>query len=246
MAISMTATWATILGATPMRMTGDYFRDMQLILERVAPEVTQPPYIVRQSDLPRLPIPVDTSAYASRDPSPAQRQALQDAGLWRGPAPLVVFTENLTDRLEAYGRFLHELAHLLPFAPAADTAYTPIELEASLHAVTAWAAEGNAEIADLPRWAPHHGRQYVRVTCHLWFRALRLCCLDVPPRYIMHWEYDLSPLSKYLEALTGELRATDSSTPFVDIVAAPVPESFADRFNADKAAWLQWREGATV
>jgi hypothetical protein len=224
-----------------MRMTNDHFRDMQAILQCIAPEVTQAPYIVWQANLPGLPSPVETSAYATPDPSPATRQALRDAGLWRGPAPAVVFVSPLDDRWEAYGRFAHELGHLVPFRPAPDTVHTPVELETDRHAVAAWAAEGNADIG-LPRWAPHHGRQYVRIAAHLWYRTLELCCLDIPKRYVLHHEYDLSPLDEYVGTLMPELRSTDPNTPIADILAMPEPDAFQVLFDRDKDRWLRSKE----
>lgn len=221
-----------------MRMTGDYFRDMQAILARVAPEVEQLPYLVMQADLPGLPAPIETGAYAMQLPCPATREALDAAGRWRGSAPVIVFVETLTDRLAAYGRFLHELAHLLPFVPATYVLSSPTELAASRDAYAAWAAAPDRDLADLPRWAPHHGRDYLRVVCHVWYRTFELCYLDIPPRYVLHHEYDLSPLGSYIDALTPELRATDTSTPFADVVALPLPDAFQSLFDQDKAAWL--------
>lgn len=230
-----------------MRMTSgqtmsDRYRDMLSITARVAPEIEQEPYLVCQSDLPGLPAPIETGAYANPSPSPAIRQALQDAGLWRGPAPAIVFVEPLTDRLEAYGRFLHEVAHLLPFTTVADTVFTPTELATDRTAVAAWALEPDGNCACMPRWYPHHGRQYLRIVCHLWYRALRVCCLDIPVRYVVHHEYDLSPLSEYLHALGPELLATDPSMPFAEVVALPMPDSFSNLFNDDKTAWMRWKE----
>jgi len=219
-----------------VRMSGDYFRDMLAILGRIAPEVEQPPYLVRQRDLPGLPVPT-ARAYCQRQPTPATQVALQDVGLWRGPATLIVFVERLTDRLEAFGRFLHELAHVVPYMPASEPTYTLDELAASRSAQAAWAIAPDP--VDLPRWADGHGREYLRVACHLWFRAYELCYLDVPPRYVLHHEYDLSPLGSYIDALTPELRTTDPGTPFADVVALPLPDAFQSLFEADKAAWLQ-------
>jgi hypothetical protein len=224
-----------------MRLTNDLHRDMLSIAATVAPEVTQPPYLVRQADLPGLPVPVETRAYCQQQPSPATTQALRDADLWRRPAPVIIFVEPLTDRLEAYGRCLHELAHLLPFRPVVAADYTPEQLQDSHVAVAAWAAEGNADIG-LPRWAPHHGRQYVRIAAHLWYRTLELCCLDIPKRYVLHHEYDLSPLDEYVGTLMPELRSTDPNTPIADILAAPAPQAFTDIFEQDKSCWLQWKE----
>jgi hypothetical protein len=228
-----------------MRLTNDLHRDMLSIAATVAPEVTQPPYLVRQADLPGLPVPVETRAYCQQQPSPATTQALRDADLWRRPAPVIIFVEPLTDRLEAYGRFLHELTHILPFSPVVERPTTPAELSADTASVAAWAAEGNADMG-LPRWAPHHGRHYLRIVSHLWHRTLDLCCLDVPKRYILHWEYDLLPLSAYIDVLMPELRSTDPNTPFADILATPEPDAFRVLFNQDKAAWLRWRDGATI
>ena len=219
-----------------MRMTGDFITDMQAMARMVAPEIDQPLHILRQQDVPRLPVPF-ARAWCQRQPTPATQVALQDAGLWRGPGPVVIFVERLTDRLEAFGRFLHELAHVVPYMPASEPTYTLDELAASRSAQAAWAIAPDP--VDLPRWADGHGREYLRVACHLWFRAYELCYLDVPPRYVLHHEYDLSPLGSYIDALTPELRTTDPGTPFADVVALPLPDAFQSLFEADKAAWLQ-------
>ncbi len=220
----------------------DLRRDMLAITARVAPEVSQVPYLVRQRDLPGLPEPIETGAYASAQPCPAVVEALGAAGIWRGPAPIVVFVSPLDGRLEAYGRFVHELAHLLPFRPVLEAGTRAVDLDQARVQYAAWAIAPDYHVADLPRWAPHHGRDYLRVVCHVWFRALRLCSLDIPTRFVLHPEYDLSPLGDYIERLTPELLATDPSTPFAEILALPMPQPFLDLFERDKAAWLQAQE----
>jgi len=44
----------------------DLRRDMLAIMARVAPEVSQEPYLVRHRDLPGLPEPIETGAYAQK------------------------------------------------------------------------------------------------------------------------------------------------------------------------------------
>lgn len=221
-----------------MRLTNDLFRDMRLIMRHVAPEVEQEPYIVWQHELPGLPEPCETAAYAQQQPCTATREALQAAGVWRGPAPVVSFVTPLVDRWEAYGRWLHELAHLLPFRSVSDVAYTPAELTESREQYAAWAHAGSHTIKDLPRWAPHHGRDFLRVACHMWYRALNVCHLDVPTRWVVHDEYDLSPLGEYIVALHPELKATDPATPFCEIVSQAAPDAFLEQFARDKETWL--------
>ncbi|NLX55580.1 MAG: hypothetical protein GXY58_10735 [Planctomycetaceae bacterium] len=217
----------------------DLRRDMLAIMARVAPEVSQEPYLVRHRDLPGLPEPIETGAYASAQPCPATVASLRAAGIWRGPAPIVVFVSALDGRLEAYARFIHELAHLLPFRPVLEAGTRAVDLDQARVQYAAWATAPDYHVADLPRWAPHHGRDYLRVVCHVWFRALRLCSLDVPTRFVLHHEYDLSPLGSYVDALTPELRTTDTSTPFAEIAALPMPEAFRELFDDDKARWAR-------
>ena len=116
-----------------MRLPSDPFAAMRAIGKRVAHEI-EDLYLLRQSDLRSLPVPIDTRAYANRTPDPAMRQAITDAGLWRGVKPLIVFVAPLTDRLESIGLFAHELSHLLPYTPAIDMEVTPADLAVSVDA----------------------------------------------------------------------------------------------------------------
>ena len=97
---------------------------------------------------------------------------------------------------------------------------------------------------DMPRWTVGHDSRWLRIACHAWYRMLELCSLDVPPRFIRHDEYDQSPLRDYINALTPELRTTDLSMPFADIVKMPTPDAFGGLFEQDKQTWLSLKEKA--
>ncbi|NLX55584.1 MAG: hypothetical protein GXY58_10755 [Planctomycetaceae bacterium] len=216
----------------------DLRRDMLAMARMVAPEIDQPLHILRQQDVPRLPVPF-ARAWCQRQATPATQVALQDAGLWRGPGPVVIFRLPLVDRLESFGVFAHEVTHLVPFAPAVSAEYSPTDLFESFGVLAAWAAEPPETVAARPPWADGHGPTYIRAAAHVRHRLLEVCALDIPPRYIVHEGYAPLDFPSLIRSLRPELGSASLDAPFAEILAAAPPAEFLDLFEEAERKWRE-------
>jgi hypothetical protein len=153
-----------------------------------------------------------------------------------GAPPTIVFRD--APSLEI---LLHEASHLLPAesTPPRDQP-TPEIREWYLHrAIT---APTMTEL-DAP-WSGGHDLAFIRRCCHLWSRCEQL---GIPVRQcaICAGAGLDNGIDEY-RAVLGWEPVRCRNWAFADIEALPMPECFSDLFDRDKAAWLRWRDGATV
>lgn len=215
------------------------FADLERFVAAVAPEVADVYLLPQLEDVPE---PVACVAYALECGSTVVRHALERRGLWRGAAPMIVFVTIPDERWELLGVTLHEVAHLLPRQSIDDAPPTAAELARERKLFASWAATPEPDARELPRWVQGHGRQFLRIAAHLWWRMRERFGLDVTRRHIVHDGYDVSPLTEYTAALDAELRRTPLDASFGDILAAPEPKAFSQLWESDKTAWLESRE----
>ena len=206
----------------------------------VAPELQQePPYIIKHPET--LPTPTDVAAYAMSGHSVAMQQHLADAGLWRGPGPVIAFVAEDLTRAELLVTLAHEVAHLLPYAhsPALPEIPTADAIDEDVRKLKAWVSEAPPRSNDKPRWTyGGHGRDFVRIALHLWWRfALRGHVLELDP-LCGGMRYDLSPCYLYWRALGNEGVKMQDAT-FAEILAEKPPDLFNAIWYADLRAWME-------
>lgn len=210
--------------------------DMRALAVALAPELGQSVlYVVSHPSV--LPMPPNTRAYVVRGPCAPLEKHLRDVGQWAGPGPTIVFCA-VKSRDELLVALLHETAHLLPHQPSAEAAaLTPPSIADDTITFAAWAASPSPP-ADTPRWSyGDHGRDFVRIALHLWWRAVCSGEMAEVNHLCAGSLYDLSAAHWYLRALGREPYAMREAT-FAEILATPAPKRFDDLWHDDLAHWM--------
>jgi hypothetical protein len=135
---------------------------------------------------------------------------------------------------------LHEAAHLLPYRAPQPAPDVPESVE--LAALAEWCSDPDRFGYELPRihpaWHPGHGREFIRVALHLWWRAALAGVFTDFTRLCGGAVYSLSPAFAYWRALGNEPVLMKDAT-FAEILATPEPEAFREWWRADLAVWLR-------
>ena len=208
------------------------FNELRTIAHRIAPELeSQPLYLVDGADLypERF-----ACAIAHRDGLATVRRFLEGTGEWCGPGPIISFLQPLST-LGRVAVLTHELAHVLPATPCADVPAT----DESIAKAANYIAFASDSAPDHPRWSPSHGREFVRILIHCWWRLAMHCEIVVPIQDTFHaHSYDLTCIQWYQVALGAEPIKMQHAG-FAEIVATPEPEDFVGMWNADLNHWIE-------
>lgn len=201
----------------------------------IAPELDAADlYIVDAERLPMLRRVNGAVAYAVPSGVEPIEAALQDAGLFEGRGPAVIFQRDMSHE-DALVTLCHELGHLLP-APGDDALPVDVELQREQFSTFAESRDGDVEPGK-PAWYPAHGKQFIRVALHCWWRlALRANHVTDLERLCGGWEYSLSPAYAYWQALGNEALLMQDAT-FREIVDSDLPPAFEALWRADLREW---------
>jgi hypothetical protein len=203
----------------------------------VAPEL--PDLYLLPEHPAELPRPDGVVAYCVTKQSPTLKDVLVKRGEWRMPAPSIVFLEEFQGE-KSLGLVLHELAHTLPFRIA--DYFTPLSAQEETEcraAFTEFVAEPVDRSGRFPKWVSTHGKDFIRVALHLWWRAALLGhFVDLQELGVGGRGYDLSPVDWYFSALGSEpVRMQRQS--FGEILATEPPTLFSNLWIGDVLEWMQ-------
>lgn len=167
----------------------------------------------------------------------ALQPQLEASGRWRGPGVAIVvdavllfaMSEHDDNGLRAVvGSVLHELAHWADRPEPAEPSPTPY------HDFLTTVERAATPPAEPPRFSPAflaHGESFIRLCCHLWYRAAHGGGCILRPWHL-HFGNDYNGLemlgapATYIEALSNELRAC-KSFPLRTIAEMEPPAEFA-------------------
>jgi hypothetical protein len=206
------------------------------IAHTVAPELrSRPLYIVDGTGLTDLPVGHgDVLGWAWRGNVTNYRLRDYIGSDWEGPGPVIsllpdpIRTEwGKHFRDGVLSTLLHELAHLLPPAPAiSDSDFA----EFDVHTVREWQQMKWTEANALPEPPPGtaddpHGPEFVRIVTHLWARST-LAGWSIPGVNLYGGGcWFLSQPAHFVTALLREI-VTMREAHFAEIIAADPPSDF--------------------
>lgn len=156
---------------------------------------------------------------------------LIETGAWQGRGPMIVFGDVDMTREICLGVFIHELAHVLPARRFDDVPLTAEQSEEWQRSIDEHLAN-EKPAPGVPRWSPGHGRTFIRIALHLWWR-LALAGEVVPfDGLCAGFELDLSPAFRYWQAIGNEPVRMQHAT-FAEILATQAPAAFMDEWHAN-------------
>lgn len=169
------------------------------------------------------------------------REWLEAAGRWRGRGPAIFLNDVLIrgmsirdaggdhelaeelyrDRLTAV--FCHELSHALGRPLDLDDDY-PRSAVVTLMEAALTAPRPERKAADTPQPEPWEGHRadFIRVLCHVVYRAERLLGERLPGEWLFAQTYGLAPLFIYRDVLADEVEAMAGDS-FETIRNTPLP-----------------------
>jgi hypothetical protein len=221
-----------------MNITDEHLAEFHRLAPMLAPELARAPlYFLRHSEA-LGPLDSSTRAFATSYVNARTRDMLIESNQWQGQGGVIVFAgdDEWNSEDEIYQTFVHESAHLLPFAPPPlDRESSPreqanenriIELEAKL----GFSAH---HVVGQPPWYPAHGFDFTRCTLHLWWRLAFAGRVVGQHLLCGGFLYGLSPGSAYFLALGDEpIRMRDRT--FTEILATEPPDAFSQLWNEDR------------